>query len=86
MYLHHMYKPFFLFRMSASCTHVSALLDALVAATFSEFTTDPPVQRVTQRKIYPSLLTLANGKLLKNANRAPFTLLILCLKSMCTAR
>ena len=46
----------------------------------------PPVQQAIRRRIYQSLLTLANGRLLKNANRAPFALSILCLKNMCMAR
>ena len=37
MYLH-MYVMCIMFKMSASCTHASALLQALVAATFSDFT------------------------------------------------
>ena len=44
MYLHYVhinYCPTFFVRMSAGCTHVSALLHALVATTFTEFTIRP---------------------------------------------
>ena len=69
--------------MSASCTHVSALLHALVAATFIEFTIRP-TSLVSNLEDLP--VTFANGKLLKDANRAPFASLILCLKNLYMAR
>jgi len=76
----------FFIRMSASCTHVSALLHALGLLHSLNSQLGPPVQQAIRRRIYQSLLILANGRLLKNANRALFALAILCLKNMCMAR
>ena len=44
---------FFFFRKSASCTHVSALLHALVAATFTEFTIRPSSSASTSEEELP---------------------------------
>ena len=54
--------------MSASCTHVSALLHALVAATFIEFTIRPTSLVSNLEEDLP--VTFANGKLLKDTNSA----------------
>lgn len=77
---------FFFIRMSASCTHVSALLHALVAATFIEFTIRPTSSASNSEEDLPVTSYPCQWKAPKNANRAPFTLPILCLKNMRMAR
>ena len=77
---------FFFFRMSSSCTHVSALLRALVAATFIEFTIRPTSSASNLEEDLPVTSYPCQWKTPKNANRAPFALLILCLKNTCMAR
>ena len=85
-YVHNYIIILFIFRMSSSCTHVSALLHTLVAATLIEFTIRPTSSASNLEEDLPVTSYPCQWKALKNANRAPFALLILCLKNMCMAR